>query len=106
MLASRVISPRSFGNPQGILDLAHRGIVGPQRATWYSREVDVGDGRGVGHGVGAAGHGQGVLLVVAPSRTTQAPTGHSPRCKGQRQGRPENEVAFRRVTIGQVYDPL
>ena len=37
----REIITGSFGNPQGILDLAHRAIVGPQHAIRYSREVDV-----------------------------------------------------------------
>ena len=43
-----------------------------------SQEVDPGDGPGVGHGVGAAGHGQAVPLVVAPSGTTQESPGDCP----------------------------
>src|SRR4029077_17587140 len=73
----------SFGNPQGTLDLAHRGIVGPQHAKGYPRTVGEGDGRGVGHWVGAAGHGQAVPQVIAPSTTTQTETGNSPRRIGE-----------------------
>jgi hypothetical protein len=69
----------SFGNSQGILDLAHCGIVGPRHATRYCRGIDVGDNRGVRHGVGAAGHGQSVPLVVPPSGATQPITGPSAR---------------------------
>ena len=35
----REVITGSFGNPQGILDLAHGGIVGPQHAIRYSPEV-------------------------------------------------------------------
>ncbi len=51
-------SPDRSAVRQGILDLAHRRIVGSQHAKRYSREVDVGDNRGVGHRVGAARHGE------------------------------------------------
>jgi hypothetical protein len=54
----RVVITGSFGHPQGILDLAHHAIVGPQHACRYSHEVGVGDDPGVGQGVGAAGQGQ------------------------------------------------
>jgi hypothetical protein len=80
----REVITGSFGNPQGTLDLAHRGIVGPQHANRYPREIDVGDDRGVGQGVGAAGHGQGLPLVVAPFGTTQTIAGDTPRHKGGR----------------------
>jgi len=62
----REILSGSFGNPYGILDLAHRGIVGPQHAKGYSRVVDVADECGVGQGVGAARHGEdrGIARVV------------------------------------------
>jgi len=80
----REVITGSLGNPQGILDFGHRTIVGSQHALRYLREVDPGDGRGVGHGVGAAGHGQAAPLVVAPSRTTLGTTGSGPLRKGER----------------------
>ena len=42
------------------------------------------DDRGVGHGVGAAGHGQAVPQVLAPSGTTQPIPGMRPRREGER----------------------
>ena len=74
----------SVGNPYGILDLAHRAIIGNLHAIRYSREADVGDDRGVGQGIGAAGHGQALPQAILPSRTTQAITGKSPRRQGDR----------------------
>ena len=61
-----------------------RGIVGPQHAKRYSRDVGMGDDRGVGHRVGAAGHGQAVPQVLAPSGTTQPIPGMRPRREGER----------------------
>jgi hypothetical protein len=59
-------------------------IVGPQHARRYAREVDVGDDRGVGHGVGAAGHGRAVPQVLCLSRTTELITGKGPRRERER----------------------
>ena len=80
----RVVITGSLGNPEGILDFAHRGIVGSQHTIRYSREVNPADDHGVGHGVGVAGHGQPVLQVVSPSGTTQLKTGTAPRSEGDR----------------------
>ena len=46
----REVITGSFGNPEGILDLAHHGIVGPQHAIRYPQEVAEADDRGVYRG--------------------------------------------------------
>ena len=73
----REVITGSFSDSQGLLDLAHRAIVGHQHATWYSRNVDKADSRSVGQGVGALCHSQAVPLVVPPSGNTQPDTGIS-----------------------------
>ncbi|HYB36306.1 MAG TPA: hypothetical protein VEF72_11380, partial [Mycobacterium sp.] len=41
--AQREVIAGSFGNPQGILDLAHRPVIGPHHASWQSMADDLFD---------------------------------------------------------------
>ena len=52
------------------------------------------------------GHHEAALHIVTPSRMAEGVPGHRPLCKGEREGRPEKEVAHRGVTVGQVNDRL
>ena len=61
---------RTVRQSQCILDLAHRGIVGSQRARRYPRGVHVADDRDIGQGVGAVRYGQAAPQVVLPSGMT------------------------------------
>jgi len=83
-VGQRDVITGSFGDPQGILALAHRAIIGRKHATRDSRPVGEADNRGVRHGVGAARHGQSMPQVVLPSGAAQATTGESARREGDR----------------------
>ena len=104
--AQRDILTRSLGDLQRLLDVAQRGVVGQQHPARYRGTVGVCDDDGMRHRVGAAGHGQRPVEVVAPPRTAQRPSGGAARGQRQRQRRPEDEVAFGGVAVGQVDDGL
>ena len=58
------------------------------------------------HRVGAAGHGHGLLEVLAPSSTSHDPSRDAARCQRPRQRRSDHEIALGGVTVGQVDDRL
>ena len=104
--AQRDILTRSLGDLQRLLDVAQRGVVGQQHPARYRETVGECDDQGMRHRVGAAGHGQRPVVVVAPPRTAQRPSGGAARGQRHRQRRPDNEVAFGGVAVGQVDDGL
>lgn len=105
-VGQREIVGGSLGSVQGILDLAHRWIIGLERSGRYTRAIGVGDSPGVGQRVGVARHGDTVSHVVAPSGTTEAIPANGPRRKGNSQRGAGNEVTFSRVAVGRVDDSL
>ena len=74
----------ALGNLQCFLDLTHRRVVGPDHASRYPPVVDVGDDRGKGQWIGAAGQVQAVPQVVAPTRVAQETPGKTPCREGER----------------------
>ena len=76
-------------------------VVGPQHPNPIPAKY-VTDDRGVGHGVAASGHRQGVPRSSRhPGRPRQY-RAHSPRRQRARQRRSHGEVAFGGIAVGQV----
>src|SRR6185312_16757465 len=96
-----------LGGLHRLLARPQRGVIGPKHPELYFQTVGPGDDTGEGCRVAVSGHRDGVVVVLAPSGTSQPPPSSAAPCqRGRQRGSKTEAGAHGGITVSEVDDGL